>query len=731
MADVQVETPKDLTNSDGAAALVDIWTKEIENSSNKERNFRDEARKYFQIYEDSKDLTDPSTGEKARRYNVFWSNTQTLRPLVFSRLPKPNITRRFLDKDENSRILSEMMERAITFFLEEGKAEDEFNEARDDFLIGGRGVVRVIFDPPEVIEIEKKTVDEDTGDELIEIEEDLDLDTKKTRLEYVEWENIRLSTETTWNRLRWMAISHKMTKDQLVDQFGKIGKEVDLNHSSLSNPEDEDKNDNELFKLAEVWEIWDKTSKRVLFITTGLNGKILSDEDDPYKLKEFFPIPKILGSDSNPSNLTPIPLYRMYKSQAEELNDVDARIKSLIQQVRFTGVYSSIAEDSDIDDIMNGIDGQFGPMKGVQPGQNIRDLIFTKPIEMITIVIRELDVQKSNILQNIRDITGLSDIVRGTTIASETATAQRLKGDFAISRIQPLQREVENFARDAVALQTELIVENYTVAELAKITNLQIVDINTIARVAQEKQDALMQEALVDINQDTPEGQQQIEQLEAQREAGFKATMEKPLNDLKGYAVTPEQLTQIDALMKDDKLRTFAVDIETDSTVRVDQNQEKADRIEYVQAISTFFAQVTPVLQIGGLNKAAFNEMLSFISKPFKVGRNLEEYILAEEEVNPEPEEPSVEEQLAQADSQRKDQKLQLDAQEVDIKQQLANVEKAKVKVGQMQFDENLEFEDVNKEADRKATTLGQVIQDSTQRATSAIRESNLLKTNQ
>jgi len=368
---------------------------------------------------------------------------------------------------------------------------------------------------------------------------------------------------------------------------------------------------------------------------------------------------------------------------------------------------------------LNGEDGEFNPLT-LAPTVNIKDAIFAKPLNDIILTISQLNDQKIRIIQNIRDITGLSDIVRGTTLASETATAQRLKGDFAISRIQPLQKEVEIYVRDAIRLMAELIVENYTIEELAKITNLQIVDIDLIEQTATEQANALITEA----NPQTPE---EVAQINEQAKKFVQNSLEKPLNDLKGFAVTPGQLQEISVLMKDDNLRSFSIDIETDSTVRIDQNQQKQDRIEYVQAISTFSSNFFPLLQAGVITSATFNEFLSFISKPFKIGRNLEEYLLSEEESNPEPEGPSIEEQLAQAENSRKDQEVQLKAQEVDIKQQLADVQKAKVKVDIEQFNDKLEFEDVNKESDRRVETLSQVVQDRTQRVTSRIRESDLI----
>lgn len=728
MPETHTESQKELTTAKGKIALVEIWTKEIENSSDKEKNYRKEAESYLDTYKNQLPGRD-TYGILEEGYNIFWSNVQTLRPLVYSNLPHPNITRRFLDKDETARLLSELMERALAYFNEIGNTSTTIAKARDDFLITGRGVARVIFDPADIIEIKTTKIDKETEEETIEIDEDLDIDVKKVRVAYVPWKDIRISTENVWEDVRWIAFKHDMSRDQLISRFGTKGKSVNLNSNILDDVDGSKVSDHEIFKRAEVWEIWDKTTKRIIFATIGAEGTILSDEEDAYELRDFFPIAKPLGSDSDPESLTPIPQYRMYRAQAEELNQIDARIRSLVQQVKYSGVYAALAENTNIENIMNGGDGEVSPLKGVQPGVKIGDLIEFKPILDLVNVIVSLRTQKAEILQNTRDITGLSDIVRGTTVASETATAQKLKGDFAISRIQPTQKEVELFIRDTYRLQAELIVEQYSIEELAKITNLKIIDINSIAQEAKEKQDALIEEAESQINTTSREGQQQLQRLEERREIGLKKTMEKPLNELKGYAATPEQLEQLDQVMKNDKLRNFSVDVETDATVSIDQNQEKADRLEYAQAISTFFAQATPILQVGGINKSAFNEMLSFISKPFKVGRNLEEHLLTEEEE--EPQGPSIEEQMAQAENARADQRLQLDAQkqktEADQGQQKLNIEKAKVKVDIEQFDDKLEFEDVNKEADRRAKTLDQVVKESTNRATSVIRESNLI----
>lgn len=705
----QVETKEDLSLSKGNAGLVEMWTRELENSNNYEQKWRDEAEKYFNIYKDQYN----SDYNDSKRYNVFWANTQTLRPLVFSKLPKPNITQRFTDEDEIAKIASEMMERTISLYINDADAEDVIGKCRDDYLVGGRGVARVCYDPEEVIEMEDGTEEFDPTD-------------KKCRIEYWPWEDFRMSTEKEWSKVRWIAFRHYKTREELIEDFGSKGKAVSLNKSRLDSLDKP--NENELFKMAEVWEIWDKEAEEVIFATLGGDGVLLSKEEDPYKLRSFFPMPAPLGSKSDPCSLQPIPLYRYYKSQAEELNQVDARIKSLIQQCKATGIYNSVAEGSDVEALFNGEDGTFTPLKGTGGLQKASDMVLFKPLQEIILAIRELQQHKIEIINAIRDITGISDIVRGVSMASETATAQQLKGNFAISRIQPLQKEIEFWARDLIRLLVEMTVENYTTEELIEMTGLKIVDINTIASQARDRLKVLMMEAQKQISPEDPEAQQKMDILKQQAEKGFKETMKGPLEVLKGYAATPEQIQQIEALIKNDKMRTFSIDVETDSTIRVDQQQEKQDRVEYITAISNFTSAFFPLVQAQIITPEAFQQFMMFVSKPFKVGRNVEE-ALSTKDQQPEEKQPSAEEMLAQAQIQLEQQKLQLEAQKMQsdaqLRQQEIDIKKAEGLFKLEEHQDKMEFEDVNRQADRDAKRLDMIVKARTEVLNDQIRNAN------
>ena len=732
----QIETQDQLTTANGERALVDIWRREIDNAKNYHEKSKETAKKFQEIYD-----CQESENNNADNYPIFWSNTQVLKPLLFSKLPKINIAQSNYNNDEIARIASELVERLLNYLLKESDAENQIEKVRDSYSIQGVGIPRIVFIPPEPLEIktkvkkkikvekpEKETEDdnyekEDAQEMEVEEEEtsyDVDESKKSFTIEFVDYQDFLKSTEKEWKKLRWVAFRKYYSRRELVEYFGKKGEKVPMTNNKFEYLQEEKE---DLYKLCEVWEIWDKENKVCHFITFAGDGFVLSSEEDGYNLKNFFPIPIPMGLNES-SKLLPLPLYRQYKKHAENLSEIDDRIASLIKQAKFTGVYTSFAEQADVENIMNGEDGQFKPLKTTANIDDARKLIVFKPLAEIVNTITALRQEKLALKADIQEITGLSDIVRGYSVASETATAQQLKGNFAISRIQPLQKEVEFTIRDTLRLLAELAVEKYSIEELMELTGLKIHDVERIKQATQIKLDAQVQEAQSMLDPKDPQYQEKLQMLSVQAQAGYKKTMDKIMEDLKGFAIEYKDLGKLDKMLKNDKLRCINIDIETDSTIKIDQNQEKADRVAYIQTISGMVQAMAPVVQSGVVSKDALNEFIIFASKPFKVGRNLENFLRNNEE-----DAPDAQEMLAQMEMQIKQQEFQLKQQEIigklQIEQQKVDIDKAKLLNQQNEFETKLEFEDANKQADRESKRLDLKVKAGTEIVNEQIRNAN------
>jgi hypothetical protein len=720
------ETQKDLTDKKGKEALIEIWKKEIENSIKYHQKSKELAKEFQNIYDGENDRY------AKKSYPIFWSNTQTLKPLLFSKLPKVNITQSFFKDDEISRIASEVVERLITYLLKESDAENQIEKIRDAYLIQGIGIPRIVFVPPEPIESKskkKKTIKNEEGEEIETEEEetfyDVDEEKKSFKLEFVDYQHFLKSTEKEWERVRWIAFKKYYSRAELINYFGEeIGKKVKMSNTKFEHlPQQEQ--ENEIFQLCEVWEIWDKENQICHFITFAGEGAVLSSEKEFYNLKNFFPIPMPMGLNENRS-LLPLPLYKQYKNLAEDLSRLHDRIVNLTDQAKFTGAYTSFAEQKDIENIMNGEDGEFSALQTTANIDDARKLIVFKPLTEIANTITILRNEKTQLKIDIQEITGLSDILRGATVASETATAQQLKGNFAISRIQPLQKEVEFTIRDTIRLLTELAVEKLPLVEIIKITGLKIVDVGLILNNARQTIEINKQEAIDLLNPQDPDYQQKLMMLEQQAQVGLEKTKKDLQEQLKGFVIELKNLPKLNKILKDDKMRCISIDIETDSTIKIDQNQEKIDRMEYVRTISQTLQALAPAVQTGIINKKALSEMIIFASKPLKVGRNLEDYLREEQPVE---EKPDPQAMLAQAQIELQQQELQLKQQEImgklDIEQQKVNVNKATALIKQDQFEQQLQFDDANKQADRESNRLDIKTKAGTELVNEQIRNEN------
>lgn len=747
----QIETQDELSSLTGEQRLVDIWRREIDNAKNYHEKSKEIAKQYQELYESQEQEEETRLSLKST-YPIFWSNTQVLRPLLFSKLPKANITQSFFNDDEISKISSELVERLLTYLLKESDAENQIEKIRDAYLVQGIGIPRIVFIPPEPIEIKSKKKKEkpkieDEGEsenedessskdyskdmaegETEDTEEETSYETDESKksfvIEFVDYQDFLKSTEKEWSKLRWVAFKKYYSRRELVEYFGNKGEKVPMTNVKYESL-NQDSQQDDLYKMCEVWEIWDKENKVCHFITFAGDGYVLSSEEDGYNLKNFFPIPMPMGLNES-KRLLPSPLYSKYKNLVEDLTDIHDRISSLVKQAKFTGAYTSFAEQSDVENIMNGEDGEFKPLKTTANIDDARKLVVFKPLNEIANTITILRTEKMALKQDIQEITGLSDIVRGSSVASETATAQQLKGNFAISRIQPLQKEVEFTIRDTLRLLAELAVEKMSINEIIKITGLKVIDVDLILTNAKQSLEMEKQQAITLLNPQQPDFKEKLAMLEQQVQIGFQKTIKDLQDQLKGFVIQFKDLPKLAKTIKNDKLRCISIDIETDSTVKIDQNQEKMDRMEYIRTISGTIQSMVPAVQTGVISKDALNEFVIFASKPFKVGRNLENYLKNEEPIEKKPDPQAM---MAQAEMELKQQELQLKAQEItgklDLEQQKVNVEKAKVLNDQNKFEQKIEFEDANKQADREAKRLDMKVKAGTELVNEQIRNAN------
>jgi hypothetical protein len=229
------------------------------------------------------------------------------------------------------------------------------------------------------------------------------------------------------------------------------------------------------FKRAKVWEIWDKVSRTRIYVAEGYEWEIERTED-PYKLEHFFPCPPPLFGVKKTDCLVPQPEFCQYQDQAAELDRVNQRLYVLVETLKYCGIVFQDGDDSGaLADLGNLEDGVFLPYKDftkLASGGGLAAAFQVRDLAPIAAAVQTLAQRAVSLIQSIYEITGISDVIRGTSDPGETATAQQLKARFGSQRMQKRQKTVQRFVRNAHRLKAEIIAEHFERENLVSMTGI-------------------------------------------------------------------------------------------------------------------------------------------------------------------------------------------------------------------------------------------------------------------
>lgn len=565
-----------------------------------------DARKYFQVWQDKCDSIDKIYADLKRladvsgdrEFQMFWANLEVLRPSLYSRPPRPAVATRFNDMQPLPRAASEVLERALTVNFELEDINAVMLLVRDDMLINGRGVAWIRY--------------EDDSDPVEAVAIAQDPKNQRVPYEHVDRGDFIHEPARKWQEVGWVAKRAWLTRDQGITRFGDIFTRVDL--KERKEPADNDSN-YKGEKKGEIWEIWSKTRNCVVWITEGLE-EVLDIREPFLKLDGFFPCPKPAYATLERRKLVPVPDYYFTRDQLDEINELTARISALAEGLRMKGLYAAGAGDlaeaveaalrqQDNNAILVPV-ANFAALGGAA----LRDSIIWLPIAEVATTVRELILLRRQIIDDVYQITGLSDIMRGTTEPAETATAQELKSQYGSVRIRERQAELIRFARDLTRIVGEIMAENFTPETFVTMTQ---VNLPTAAAVQRQVQQVTLQ-AVQFLR--SPEGQalatqssEQIQQLQGQTQTQLREL---------ASTVTIDQVV---ALLREQRIRPFVLEIETDSTIQVDENSEKQRRTEFLASLAGVIQQLTPLAQAQPAAGPFTAEMIKFAMAPFRAGR--------------------------------------------------------------------------------------------------------------
>lgn len=635
------------------------WVAEITLYDRETQVWYERGKRIIRRYKDERS---PIGGDdSSTRYNILWSNTQTLEPALYARNPKPDIQRRFKDADPVGRVVSDILERSAAYFCDTDKFGAGMRKCVQDYLLPGRGTTWNRY-VPHMVPAPEITDDVTEGDSAQESDSPQKetpevIDYEEVCTDYVHPEDFGHNICRVWEEIYCVWRKVYLSRDELIKRFGEQKGNLpplDYTPTSLNDT----KLDSGIGK-ATIYELWDKTREVAVWFHKTV-PEALDLREDPLRLDGFFPCPRPILANLTNDSLIPTPFYVEYQDQARELDNLTTRIGSLTKSIKVAGAYdASVQALGRI--LSEGVDNTMIPVESwamfTEKG-GIQGAMSFLPIKEIAEALIQLYAAREQVKKDLHEISGIPDIVRGDSNPNETLGAQEIKTSFATNRISDQQREIQRFARENIRIMVNIICEHFQIDTIKQISGVRLF-------TAEEKQQI-----------------KKYQQTAAQQPPGAGQPLTPPPPALSG--LSPDQIEtmmndptweEVEALIRNKALRCFRIDIETDSTIKADQEADKAARVEFLKAAGGFLQQANEVGASNPIMVPLLGHMLQFGIRGFPVGKELEGEFnttlqkLEKQAANPQPK-PDPAMAKVQVYAQASQAKLQAETQLQQVKMQ-------------------------------------------------------------
>ena len=539
------------------------WQTEIESSQQELLKFHQDANRITQRFLDKRD----AYAKDESKVNLFWSTTQVLLSMLYARPPKADVARSFQDYDDDvARVAGTMLQRLLNRAFDDSTSnwDTAVRQGIEDWLVVGVGQIWLRY---EVVteDYEVPAVMDEFGQELSPAEEAQRITDEDAPADYIYWEDFFYSPCRTWTEARWVARRVYMTKDQLVERFGEaIASQVPVGNYSKKDQVNDQSPKNDPWSKAEVFEIWCKEKRKVYWYAKSCDV-ILDVKDDPLQLDGFFPCPKPMAANVTSSNFMPRADYIFAQDQFNELDEINTRITWLTRAAKVVGVYDKASEG--IQRVFNqGSENQMIPVDNwamFSERGGIKGQIDWIPIDQVVNAIDHLRQYRQDKVQQIYEVLGISDIMRGSSKASETAAAQQIKAQFGSTRIQLKQFYIADWITQALRIKAEIICKHFQPETIIRKSNIER----------------------------TPD------------------------------AAIAMQGVQ---LLKDEEMAEYRINIEADSMAAMDWAAERDAAVQFMQGLGAFISQVAPMAQSVPGAAPVLMSLLQWSVSKFRVSTQIE-----------------------------------------------------------------------------------------------------------
>lgn len=628
------------------------WNRELTDAKEWFRHFHKKGEKVVKAFLDDRKDTNEAVGVFVTRLNLFHANVVTLMSMLYGRIPKVEVTRRFADADDDvARVAGEILTRILNTDIEVA-GEDlacVFRSGLQDRLLPGLGTARVQYQYTSSTEEIPAITDPSTGEELAPATTQEKITDEWVDIVYTHWKDELWSPCRTHAEIRWKSYRSYMGKEEFKARFPKAKLESVTFNTKGPMPKWDQKGFS--FEQAEVWEIWSKADKKVYWYTEGY-GELLDESDDPLELDGFWPDPPPLVSNVTTTRYIPKSDFEIAQDLYREIDELETRITLLTQSCKSVGVYDESCKG--VQRIFQeGVENQLIPVENwaqfAEKG-GLDGAIDWVPIKDIAEVISILTQKQNDKIQQLYQVTGMNDVMRGASMeAGKTpvsATERKIQANYGSIRIEALQNEFARWVSDIQQLKAEIIAKHYQPYCIIQQSNIM----------------------------DTMDGQNQ-ELVEA--------------------AVQ---------LIKDPEKARWKISVRPESLAIADYQQLKEDRTEFLFGLAQFLQSSAPMIQEAPASAPYLMKLLKWGMAGFRGSSEIEgifDQAIDSMEKNPPGNKPDPEAQKAQVEMQKLQGEMQMKQQENMAKQQMER-EKHQMEMQAKQMELEMRREELQMELEFK-----------------------------
>lgn len=547
----------------------------------------------------------PNSLKKRARYPAWYSIYKIRQPLLLSRIGIPIGKDTTQDGNDNVGATAAIcLERLAVNLARSFDFFDVMCAARDDFLATCFGLVRAYYERDEVKEkvkeriapqklpngdvvfvdgagkiVESDDIGQDDEGFFLEHNQTVDIENERICLEPVLYRCAYIDPDIRrWNRCKRLAFEEMYSEVEFKNIFGVAA------FNALPKPEQTDSPDNDdastKRKRIKVYEYWDLYERDVYwFAEEGEDfikpkGYMLPDDAEYeeqlnglYDLEGFFPVPPPLVINQATDEFWPIPEFYQVYELIEDIHTIFSRMMALTRSIR-----SRLLFDNSIDSLQALVnEASEGDAIGVPnlaqslttAGGSLANAVQYLPIKECIEGLNNLYIALENRLGILFRITGTNDLLQGLTQdnSGKTLGERQMEEKYAVNQIAEAQRKMQEFVRDCYQLMCEMALKNFKDASLDR----YIMPL-TLPKEHQER---------------------------------YRAAI---------------------GMLKEHTKR-FRVELETDSTIALNEQYDKAMRIEIVNALTAALektaniAQTSPALIVPELH------CLKFLVQGFRQGK--------------------------------------------------------------------------------------------------------------